>query len=266
MATYNQAYGAGESVLCENGIQGWHLVSTNPVDSLANDHVNRDSDGHFLDGSRHVGGKRAQITEVWQPDGDSSTLTGFQIGDVDNLVCIESASLACVNNDRPRLTLTGHIHKQTESVTGGSAKHIGDKYTCTFVLPTNCYGAVNPFPNAGISTVNDYEITSSTQTFTIAHVDEPGITGEFLVGVSRGVTRTGEMALTTANEVEIGAGDNGWKIMSAARPTANEGVVKLTVNGTQYISTANQTGSAHISPRNLGSAGDDEESDSSSGS
>ena len=240
-ASYNQSYGAGTSVFFPSGISGWHLVSQTPNESLTIDNTPKNADGDPItaDGSRHVGGKQKQHTEVWAPDGDSSTLSSLTIGDIDDDKAIVSASLQCTNNGRPTLTLTGHVHdtKETES-----AEHIGDTLVCSFAFPTNAYGAVNPFPGAGdnIAAINDYEITSSTQTFAVNHIDEPGRTGEFLVGASRGATRTGQMSLTTANTVTLGKGSGGWAITSKSQPTTNEGVVKLTVEGSMPIATMAQ--------------------------
>jgi len=232
---YNQSYGAGSPVLLAS-LTGWHLASCTPNESMSIDTNVKDEDGDPITGSRHLGGERQDYTEVWEPDGDNSTLASLTIGDVDTNKAIVSASLDCVNNGRPKLTLTGHVHSTKED---NAANHIGDTYVCVFAFPTNAYGAVNPFPNAGsnISAVNDYEITSSNQTFTFNHVDEPGRTGEFLVGISRGVTRTGRMQATTANTVTIGVASNGWAMTSKSQPTSNESVVKLTVDGSLLIAT-----------------------------
>lgn len=233
---YNQAYGAGDSVFFPSGISGWHLKSKTPNKSTTIDNIVKDTEGHFIESSRHVGGKQSQYTEEWECDGDSTTAPSVTIGDISDTVCVESASLVCSNNDRPKLTLTGHVHEQLEDQ---AAKHIGDTYTCVFQFPTGAYGAVNPFPSeASVSGIENYEITSSTQTFSIQHTDEPGITGEFLVGVSRGVTVTAHLDATTANTVTLGTGSAGWKVTSVSEPRSNEGVAKISVDGSKYVSTA----------------------------
>lgn len=240
-ANYNQSYGAGTSVFFPEGIDGWHLKSQTPNESMSIDNITRDENGHYLTGSRHLGGNQAAYTEVWECDGDNSGAPEIEIGDIDDLICVESASLRCVNNDRPVLTITGHVHQKTETDSGnghGDAKHIGDTFECTFAFPTGAYGAVNPFDGAGISTINDYEITESTQTFSINHSDEPGRTGEFLVGTSRGVVLTATMNLTTANTVTVGKASDGWAVTSKSSPATNEGVVKQTVSGSKYIDTS----------------------------
>ena len=62
--------------------------------------------------------------------------------------------------------------------------------------------------------------------------------GERATGASRGVIRTGQMNLTTANTVALGVKSNtGWAITNTTSPATNEGVVKQTVTGTKYIST-----------------------------
>lgn len=228
---YNQSYGAGTSVLL-GSLSGWHLKSQSPNESLSIDTISRDSDGHYLTDSRHVGGQQKQITEVWEPDGDNAGAPSVTIGD-DGAKCIESASLRCTTT-RPELTIVGHVHEQKAD---NAATHIGDSKSVTFEFPSQAYGTVNPFPGAGISDISDYEITESTQTFAVNHIDEPGRDGEFLVGASRGIIRTGSMNVTTANTVDIGAGNNGWKITTKNPTKTNDGVVKMTVTGTQYLST-----------------------------
>jgi len=233
-ASYNQSYGAGTSVFYPSGISGWHLKSQSPTKSMSIDNISRDDNGHYLTDSRHVGGKQSQYTEVWEPDGDNAGAPDIEIGDIDNTICVESASLRCTQG-RPELTITGHVHETKED---NAARHIGDTYECDFEFPSGAYGTVNPFPGAGIDSVNDYEITESTQTFSVNHIDEPGRSGEFLVGASRGVIRTGQMNLTTANTVALGVkSGTGWAITNTTSPATNEGVVKQTVTGTKYIST-----------------------------
>lgn len=231
---YSQYYGAKGSILAGNGIPGWHLVSTSPTETMANQSIQKNADGHFIEDSLHSGGNRKAITEVWKPDGDSATAPQVELGDVGNLVALESASLACTGSDRPTLTLTGHIHGTTED---SACKHIGDKVKHTFKMPASAYGAANPFGGDLTGGAEDYEITSSTETAAIDHVDEYGRTGEFLVGCSRGLRVTGHYEATT--DRDLAAGDNGgWTVTSVATPTTNEGMKKLTVDGVKYVSTA----------------------------
>lgn len=239
---YNQEYGAGTSVFFPGGISGWHMVSQTPNQSMTIDNISRGTTGNYLPASRHVGGQQSQYTEEWEPDGDSSTAPSVTIGDISDDTCVESASLTCSNNARPKLSLSGHVHEQNAT---SSAKHIGDMYECTFEFPSNAYGAVNPFPSAAsVSGVENYEITSSTQTFTITHTDEPGSNGEFLVGVSRGVQIVCHFDATTANTVTIGTGSSGWKITSISSPRTNESVAKISVDGSKYEATTESSASS----------------------
>jgi len=233
-ASYNQSYGAGDSVFFPGGISGWHLVRCTPTESLSNQNISRDHDGYYIDTSLKAGGKQASYVEEWECDGDNTTAPSVTIGKIDATTAVEYAELSCANNVRPRLTIAGHVHMQKETA---DAKHLDGSYECTFAFPSGAWGAVNPFPDSGtaMSTVNDYEITSSTQRFSMNHIDEPGRTGEFLVGASRGVIRTGHAELTTANTVTVGVAANGWIISSKSEPRTNEGVAKMTIDGTRYI-------------------------------
>ncbi len=231
---YAQHYGAKDSVLAPGGIAGWHLVSTSPTETMANQSIQKDADGHFIEDSLHSGGNRKNITETWKPDGDSAAAPTVTLGDVGNLVALESASLACTGSDRPTLTLTGHVHGSVED---NACKHIGDTKQHTFKMPSNAFGATDPFGGEISGGAEAYEITSSTETAAIDHVDEYGRTGEFLVGCSRGLRVTAHYEATTDHD--IAAGDDGdWTITSVAKPTTNEGMVKLTVDGIKYVSTA----------------------------
>ena len=229
---YSQQYGATGSVFF-NSITGWHLKSTTPTSSIENTHVVRDSGGHYLPDSKKSSGAKTTITEVWECNGDSTAAPSVKIGKISALVAVDSASLACTGSGRPTLTITGHRHDEKQD---NACTHLDGAYECQFEMPPNAYGAVNPFGSAvsGFEDLEDYEITASTQTFAIGHTDENGKTGKFLVGASRGVTLTAHLEATTANTVEVGdSGD--WVINSASRPTTNEGLVKLTVDGIKYI-------------------------------
>lgn len=231
---YNQSYGAGSPVLL-SGLTGWHVKSCTPNESMEIDTRVKNATGQPITGSRHLGGERTEYTEVWEPDGDTSTLSTLTIGDISPTKAIVSASLECTNAGRPTLTLIGHVHSSSEDA---AAKHIGDTLSCTFQFPTSAFGAVNPFPAAaGVSGVLDYEVTRSVQTYSVDHTDEPGRTGEFLVGVSRGATLTVEMNATTANTVSLGVASGDWAVTNKSTPTTNESVVKLTVTGSKILAT-----------------------------
>lgn len=231
---YSQYYGAKGSVLASGGIAGWHLVSTSPTDTMANTSIQKTSEGHYIGDSKHTGGQRRTITETWKPDGNNSGAPTVVLGDVSDTVAVESASLACTGSDRPTLTLTGHIHETREN---NACKHIGDTYSYTFEMPGAAYGVADPF-DGDISGAEDYEMTGSTQTVSIDHVDEFGKTGEFLVGCSRGVRVTGHYDATTDNNASVGdVNGKDWTVTNVSKPTTNEGMVKLSVDAVRYVST-----------------------------
>lgn len=239
-ASWKQYYGAKGSILASGGIDGWHLVSTSPAGQMANSSIQKDKDGHFISASKHTGGARQTITETWKPDGNDATSLEVTLGDVANDVAVESASLACTGSDRPTLTLTGHIHLTSEN---NSCKHIGDTYKHTFHMPSAAYGVADPF-NGAIPGAAEFEMTSSTQTATIDHVDEYGRSGEFLVGCSRGVRVTGHYEATTDNEATLGdVAQTAWTVTNVNAPTSNEGMKKLTVDAVKYVSTASSSAS-----------------------
>jgi hypothetical protein len=235
-ASWKQYYGAKGSILASGGIDGWHLVSTSPTKSMANTSIQKNEDGDFITASKKSSGKRLTITETWKPDGDTSGAPTVTIGDINGTTAVESASLQCPGTDRPTLTITGHVHETTQD-DNASCKHIGDTIDYQFTMPDDAYGAADPF-GGDVTGASAEEITSSTETATIGHVDEYGRTGEFLVGCSRGLTVTAHYDATTDNDCAVGdVKDKDWTITSSAKPTTNEGMVKLSVDGTKYIPT-----------------------------
>ena len=229
---YNQAYGAGQSAFYPSGITGWHLESATPTDNVANTNATHDSDGYYIPSSKKSTGKQRSITEVWRPDNDDSSLGKVKIGKIDDRTAVESAELACSGSDRPTLTIVGHVHLEQEV---NAAKHQDGSYECEFVFPDGAYGAVDPFEGAA-GGVEAYEITSSTERYSMNHQDEPGQTGKFLVGISRGVTRNAHFEATTANAAAIGdSGDTDWTITNVGKPRTNQGMAKCSADGVMYI-------------------------------
>ena len=227
----NQAYGSGGGTLLTN-VSGWYLKNNTKTDNAGNTNIVRDEEGYYDPNSAKMTGARMDITEVWEAAGDSTSLPGnLKVGKVDADTNIDSISLNCTNSGRPTLTIVGHVHQAKASNAPG---HLDGSYACSFQFPSGAYGAVNPFGSA-VSDVDDAEVTSSTQTYAMNHQDENASNGELLAGISRGVTMTGHMECTTANNVTSGVKSGGLIVNSSSKPLTNEGLQKLTVDGVKYI-------------------------------
>lgn len=226
-----QGYGAGEATLLSNPGK-WHLKSNTKTDNAGNENIVRDSDGYWDPDSIKTTGARVDITEVWEAAGDETQLpSDLSVGKVDDKTNIDSITLGTTSTGRPTLTVVGHVHGAKAT---GAPGHLDGSYKCHFEFPSGAYGAVNPF-GSDVGDVDDMEVTSSTQTFSMNHQDEPGANGELLAGISRGVTMTGHMECTTANTVESGVKDHGLIVRTSSKPLTNESLHKLTVDGTRYI-------------------------------
>lgn len=223
-------YGAASSVLVPGGIAGWHLVDNTPSQSFDKAGASKDIHGHYIPASLKAVGKKTTLSEIWEPDGDASVAPTLTLGRRSGKTSLDTATLTCSSSSRPRLALGGHRHDDGVAL----ADHEAGSAVVTFEFPEGAYGAVNPFGNVSLNGISDYQIQSSAQTASMDHLDEPDISGQFLVGISRGLKRTASLSATTDAEPSIGM-TGGWLIRMRSLPSNNSQFRKISMEGEMYV-------------------------------
>ena len=225
-------YGAGTSALFPSGITGWHLKTNTPSQGFDFVGVVKTALGYFIPDSMKARGKKTTVNETWEPDGDATDACVVRIGKTGALSAVDNAKLDTPNSGRPQLSASGHVHDEAEDA---SNAHLDGYYDVTFVFPTGAYGAVNPFTGATITGLSDYEIQSASQTASMEHQDENGISGKFVVGASRGVKIEASLSAVSGATLALSEDNGGWLMKTKSEPQTNEGLRKVTITGEMYI-------------------------------